>query len=116
MWAHENHPNEYFTAKQVKEVRLYNGKGSRIPKRWRWRLFHELSAYSGTKEPAEEGEGRNTRSAKVVHRLGRAPKGTSTMYGCKQCNRLLCLTRCYNKHVSGKCEHKRTLANREWES
>jgi hypothetical protein len=61
MWAHKEHPKKYFTAKQVKEVRLYNGKGSRIPKRWRWLLFHELSAYSGSKEPVEEGEGRAER-------------------------------------------------------
>jgi hypothetical protein len=124
MWAHENHPNEYFTAKQVKEVRLCNGKGSRIPKRWRWRLFHALSAYSGSKEPVEEGEGRNKRSAKVVHRVGElkveghcAKQGCEgrSRKGCHTCDMAFCYPKCLDRHLQGKCKHKSMKAGKKWE-
>jgi hypothetical protein len=116
---------EHFS-RQVREEAA-GKKGGRTPKRWRWRLFHLLAAYSQDTEPVEEGGGADHTSGKVKHTLRKAKKkgrcaregcnGQPT-YGCENCDRLFCLTKCWNKHSSGKCKHKTRYAKekREWES
>jgi hypothetical protein len=124
MYAAEEHPDKhYFTEEQVEEVRQFNRKGSRIPKRWRWRLFNELKAFSQESEPTAEGEGTNSRSCKVVHEFGRLGKQSKCAragcegrpyQGCQSCDMALCFPKCLDRHINGKCKHKQQRKKKDW--